>query len=679
MGEREWLEPNGLGGFASGTVGGERTRRYHALLLADGGTGGGAERERLVLVDGLEVQVETSAGRWWLSRQRYFPPGEADGPGHGSLEAFEPEPWPRWTYRLADGTVLVHELTARHGTDQVVLSWSVVAGGPAALAARLFVSGRSYHALHHENGSLRMEPLVSEPGRLHLRTYDGLPTVGFWHNGVYRHDPHWYRSFDYVEEQARGLDHLGDLASPGVLQFQLAPGRDALLLLGVLDGTDPPPLGGHGSALRSHGTVAADALDADALDAEVRALRRCEAERRGRLGPALHRAADSYLVRRGGRPTILAGYPWFTDWGRDTFIALRGLCVATGRLDDALAILLRWTEWLSEGLLPNRIPDHGATPEYNSVDAALWYVVAVYETACALALRDGVGPPRCPAPLVDAVEQILTGYLRGTRHRVGATGDGLLAAGTHGLQLTWMDAKVGDWVVTPRIGKPVEVQALWLNALWVGAALETPSRPRWQELYDRGRRTFQQRFWNPRAGALYDVVDEDRVAGRVDPRLRPNQLLAVAGLPVALVDGARARSIVELVERELVTPGGLRTLGPGEEGYRGRYEGDMWARDGAYHQGTVWPWLLAPFVEAWVAVRGSTADAERASWQEADRRFIAPLRERVGCLGVGHLPELFDGDPPHLPRGCPFQAWSLAALLWLEHLRRRSAEGARSG
>ena len=392
---------------------------------------------------------------------------------------------------------------------------------------------------------------------------------------------------------------------------------------------------------------------------------RSEGVRRASFPTPLHRAADAYVIERqaGEGKTIIAGYPWFTDWGRDTFIALRGLCLAAGRLDDARAILLRWAAVVSGGMLPNRFPDRGAAPEYNSVDAALWYVVAVYEYLEA-AERHGAPSRQERRQLVEAVEAILAGHAAGTRYQIGVTSDGLLAAGEPGVQLTWMDAKIGDWVVTPRIGKPVDIQALWLNALWIGAQLGLPSASRWRDLLARVRPSFVERFWDPQRRRLHDVVDVDHRSGTVDPAFRPNQILAVGGLPLPILEGERARAVVDAVEAHLVTPLGLRSLAPSESDYRPSYSGSMRDRDSAYHQGTVWPWLMGPFVEAWIRVRGGTAAAK----QEARRRFVAPLRAHLEEAGVGHVSEVASADAPHAVGGCPFQAWSTGELLRLEEL-----------
>jgi predicted glycogen debranching enzyme len=364
------------------------------------------------------------------------------------------------------------------------------------------------------------------------------------------------------------------------------------------------------------------------------------------------------VVRRGRGSTLIAGYPWFTDWGRDTFIALRGLCLATGRLTDARSILVEWAGLVSEGMLPNRFVDHGGAAEYNTIDASLWFVIAVHDYLAAMARRRLKVPAQDRRALEDAVRAILAGHIQGTRYGIRATEDGLLAGGEPGVQLTWMDAKVGDWVVTPRIGKPVEIQALWLNALRVAEWFTEEFRPR----YDRGAATFAERFWNGEWGYLHDVIDADHEAGKVDPSFRPNQIFAIGGLPFQLLDGPRARQVVDAVEQVLWTPLGLRTLAPGSWGYRPVYAGDMLARDGAYHQGTVWPWLLGPFVEAWVRVRGNSVEARH----EARQRFLDPLLAHLNEAGLGHISEIADADAPHTPRGCPFQAWSMGEALRLQ-------------
>jgi predicted glycogen debranching enzyme len=634
----EWLEADGLGGYASGTVSGVRTRRYHALLL----TAVTPPTGRFVLVNGFDAWVETAAGRFAISSQRYAP-DVLHPDGASRIVSFEADPWPRWVHRLPDGTEVEQEIFAVKGSSVVAVAWRARGRGAktAKLEVRPFLSGRDYHSLHHENGAFRFAPEAAGGGRLVWSPYDGLPRILSLSNGEYAHAPQWNRNFLYLEERERGLDDLEDLASPGTLRFDLARG-EAVWILGAE---------GHVGTSMPAGVPAEKC---------IAALRAAETKRRAAFSTPLDRAADAYVVKRRTGRTLVAGYPWFTDWGRDTFIAMRGLCLATGRLDVAREIVLEWAGAVSEGMLPNRFPDRGEKPEFNSVDASLWFVVAADETLAACERAREPVPAKERRAIESAIDAILEGYSKGTRFGIRADADGLLACGEPGWQLTWMDAKIGDWVVTPRTGKPVEVQALWLNSLAVGARREK----RWQAALDRGRESFAERFWNDGGGFLHDVVDVDHRKGAVDSRLRPNQLFAIGGLPLQLVEGYRARRVVDACEAKLWTPLGPRSLAPGESGYSGCCKGNPHERDGTYHQGTVWPWLAGAFVEAWVRVRGGKPDAKR----EARERFLEPLREQLDVAGIGHLPEIADADPPHRPRGCPFQAWSLGEFARLDRV-----------
>ncbi|HTP98833.1 MAG TPA: amylo-alpha-1,6-glucosidase [Casimicrobiaceae bacterium] len=614
-GALEWLEADGNGGFASGTVAGYRTRRYHALLLAATSPPTG----RVALVNGVEAWLDSPAGPLPLSTQHYGP--DVVYPrGMDHVAAFAPEPWPQWTFRFADGTTIQHEIFAARGADGVVLSWRRTGGGGATLHVRPLLSGRDYHALMRENASFDFTARTRD-GNVAWRPYAGLPGVAALSTGAYAHQPTWYRNFLYAKEAERGLDCIEDLGAPGVFTFDLSAGEAFLTLR------------------------AGDAIGDDARVAALR-LRGSEKARRAALS-AHDRAAEAFIVRRGTGRTIIAGYPWFTDWGRDTFVAMRGLVLARKRFDVAERILVDWAAQVSEGMLPNRFPDAGAKPQFNAVDASLWFVVVAYEF---MALASPANKVR--AALVDAAAAILDGYSRGTRYGIAADGDGLLACGEPGTQLTWMDARVGDACITPRIGKPVEVQALWINALRAAGA-------RFATQADRAQVAFTRRFWNPVGSCLYDVVDVDHAPGRVAPAVRPNQIFAVGGLPHALLEGGKAAAVVDAVEKDLVTPTGVRTLGRSDADYQPHYQGGVAQRDGAYHQGTAWPWLMGAFVEAWLRVHGDAPERKA----EARARFVAPLAAHVGDPGLGHLFEIADGDPPHTPRGCPFQAWSLGELL----------------
>ena len=620
----EWLEPDGFGGFASGTVNTIRTRRYHGLLLAATTPPTG----RVMLVNGFEAWLDTPSGRVDLSAQRYD--GDVIHPrGDQHITAFTHEPWPTWTYDIGDGGQLRQEIVALPERPLTCVRWTFIGDASGVvLHVRPLLSGRDYHSLQRENDAINLSTRVAGE-RLSWHTYSDQPVVRCVTNGQWEQSPAWYRQFLYSAERERGLDCIEDLASPGTLHFRFDRGP-ALWLMST-----------------------SELPDLESLDRGLTA----ECDRRNGFASPLLRAADAYLVARGAGLTIVAGYPWFTDWGRDTFIAMRGLCLATGRLDEARDILLEWAATVSEGMLPNRFPDGGSAPEYNSVDASLWFVVSTGELLSLTEQRPEILTPFDRWRLEQATIAVIEGLAGGTRYGIRCEPDGLLACGVPGVQLTWMDAKVGDRVITPRIGKPVEVQALWINALAAGARISR----RWQRTLDRAQQAFADRFWNSAAGCLYDVIDADHVPGRVDALIRPNQVFAVGGLPFTVLTGERARQVVDTVEAHLLTPVGLRTLSPDAPGYVARYEGDSATRDAAYHQGTAWPWLLAAFVDAWLEVRGNSS----AALAEARARFLPPLTAHLSDAGLGHVSEIVDADPPFCPRGCPFQAWSLGELIRL--------------
>ncbi len=629
----EWLEPDGLGGFASGTVSTRRTRRYHAWLLA----AKTPPTSRYVLVNGGDVWLESEHAAAFLSSQHYAP-NVITPECVPTRESFGIDPWPTWVFQLPDGTRIRQELFAVHGMPQTVMRWTLLDGGPQSSFLRLnvrpFFSGRDYHALHHENPNFHFAPQVE--GRvLRWSPYPGVPPVEALTNGRYIHEPLWYRNFLYTAERDRGLDFLEDLAAPGLFRWDLH--AEPAVLVWTAQPERPSP--------RS----AADPLTVASELAEL------EQQRRAQFASPQHRAADAYVVQRGKERTLIAGYPWFTDWGRDTFISMRGLCLATRRFELAEQILLAWSNRISEGMVPNRFPDFGQAPEYNSVDASLWYVIAVADFFRFAESEPYAIDHATRRRLETAVGEILRGYAAGTRYGIRMDFDSLIAAGEPGVQLTWMDAKVGDWVVTPRIGKPVEIQALWLNALHAFQHLS----PDYESWFRAGVDSFRRRFWNPARQCLLDVIDCDHVPERVDNSIRANQIFAVGGLPLVLLPTFEARAVVDCVQAELWTPWGLRTLAPSDPAYHGRYRGGIRERDAAYHQGTVWPWLAGPFIEAWLRVFGNSLEGR----QLARDQFVKPLEQHLGLIGLGHLPELADGDAPQAPGGCPFQAWSLGEYL----------------
>ncbi len=616
---REWLETNGLGSFAMGTVAGAATRRYHALLCA-------ATRPpvgRMVLVNRLEETAVVDGSPYDLSTNFY--PGAVHPEGFRAIVGFRLDPWPTWTLR-AGGALIERSLFMPHGRQMTVVSWRLVESAGGASRARLFVkpmiSGRDYHALHYENEVLRRDVDIAE-GLVTMRPYHGVPAIYLHHNGLFRARPDWYRRFEYPVELERGLDGHEDLFTPGELQLDLVPDVDAVAIFSVEPAGEPL----RPSELRHEERVRRGAL-----------LSGCD----GDLERQLRLAAEKFLVRRGEHRSVVAGYPWVTDWGRDTFLSLPGLALATGWTALARELLLAWARTVQGGLIPNRFPDAGE-PEYTSVDAPLWFVLA------ARRFLDRGEDDEAQARLYAAVRAIVDGLLDGTPI-ASIDDDGLVHAHAPGVALTWMYARVGDWCVTQRAGKPVEVQALWVAALEATAHLFTADDPDYaRELADRAawaRSSFAATFWDDERGWLCDVVD----GKSRDATLRPNQLYAL-GLTTPLVDQARAERVLSVCERELVTPVGLRTRARGD-GYQGRIIGDQRARDAAYHEGTVWPFLFGIYADACQRVRGRVPNG-----------LLDGLRAHLYGDGLGELAEIFDGDPPHHPRGCPAQAWSVAEAL----------------
>jgi predicted glycogen debranching enzyme len=638
----EWLEADGLGGFASGTTSGIPTRRYHTLLSVSKNP----PTERVTLLNNVEVTCivtskanDTAPQRYSLSTFRYAP-DTLHPEGVSYLQEFSDAPFPTWRYLLPTGQTITLELFVPRERPAIFMRWSATGDAldTVTLHIRPLCSGRDLHAVHKVNTTCSRHAIQRE-SRWYLRAYESLPEIFFAASGSFIPDQQWFYNFSYATDTARGYSDTEDLFSPGYFAID-ALTKPAYLICGT--------------AHRGEAALAPK----ERAEAAYERVRAFELEQRTHTPSRFHRAAQSYLVRRGTGLSIIAGYPWFTDWGRDTCISVRGLCIAQKKFKEAYEVLSTWMHATNQGMLPNRFIDQSGEAEFNSVDASLWFVVAVYELITAhQASTTQVLSGEALRELTVAVEVILSAYNQGTRYGIRSDHDGLLTAGAAGVQLTWMDAKYGDYVVTPRSGKPVELQALWINALTIGAQLLPQSSARWNELLTRAQKSFTDKFWNSARNALYDVIDIDNVLGSTDARIRPNQLFAIGGLPFACVDAQRGKAILSVVERELLTPAGLRTLSPHEKGYAGYYEGDEGRRCFAYHQGTVWPWLLGAFIEGWVRVRGSDALAK----QEAYERFIVPLVHTLTC--DGHIPEIADGDAPHHYKGSPFQAWSLAEFL----------------
>lgn len=647
--EREWLVANALGGYASGTVADLNTRRYHGLLMAALAPPLG----RTLLVAKVDVTVRYAGADYPLFSNE-FADGTVTPRGCLHLESFHLENGtPVWRYALADA-LIEKRVLMRHGHNTTYLHFRVLrAGGPLEFQMRPLCAYRDYHAHGHGGGNFGMHEVADG---FEIAAFDGARPYRVTCPGArFTPEPGWYWRFKHRAETERGLDDTEDLFCPGFFELSIKPGGGATLTASTEDGKQE----NFATAARKHGRQ---------CDAILAALPAGAPDWIAQLALA----ADQFIVERhrDGRPagkTVIAGYPWFGDWGRDTMIALPGLTLALSRFELAADILRTFAAHLSEGMLPNRFPDGGQPPEYNTVDATLWYFHAIDQ------YTRRSGDAALAMELYPALADIVDWHQRGTRYGIKAdVQDGLLAAGTPGMQLTWMDARIGDWVVTPRIGKPVEVNALWHNALCVMADLsqrlgKKKEAARYRDASARARAGFA-RFWNADAGCLYDVIDgpagdPGADGGNRDGSLRPNQIFAVS-LPHSPLGKQQQKSVVDACARALLTSHGLRTLAPG---YAPRYLGDPRQRDAAYHQGTVWAWLLGPFADAHYRVYGDSAAA---------RSFLEPIGLHLAHGCTGSVSEIFDAEPPFTPRGCFAQAWSVAEVLraWLDLRAARPSE-----
>ena len=625
----EWLEADGLGGFASGTVDGVRTRRHHAVLLASP-----ANLPPIVLVNGCDTWLETPEGRIALTSQHYLP-DVLHPDGASRIVAFEYEPWPRWTLRPMEGLDVVHELLVPSGLGVVALSWRLwhVPGrrsraGRIGLRVRPLLSGRAMDVLHRENDAFHFGA-HEEQSAVTWHPYAALPAITALTNGAYTHAPDWYRSFLLAGDRDAGLDHVEDLAAPGEFQFDLTRGEAVLLLVA---GTATEAM----AELPSHG----------APEAALAELRRIERRRRPDTG-RLESAAEAYVIAGEDRQAVMPHYPGRPGVTRETLAAVRGLCLATGQLDDARAILLDAADAIEGALASHGDP---AAPCFEAADLPLWFALAAFEFLATIDRRRRRVVARQRRRLLDTVSAVLDHAGSGVDPGLRLDDDGLLTVGTPGSAPTWMNARRDGVPVTPRVGKPVEIEALWLTVLRLAGDVW----PRWDAVHQRGRTAFRDRFWDSDAGHLADVIDVDHVPGTRDTRLRPNQLLAVGGLPFGLLDDERARRVVEVVEQRLWTRLGPRTLAPATPDYAGSCEDDALA-----HQGAAAPWLAGAFIEAWVRVNGGTREVRA----EARARFLHPLVHHLDEAGLGHMSERADGDPPHAPRGVRFHAHGLAEAL----------------
>jgi predicted glycogen debranching enzyme len=635
--ELEWLETNGLGGWSGSSLPGCNTRRYHGLLMA----AIKSPANRMLLLSKLDETLLLDGKSYDLATNDY---GDAVSPsGFQYMSSFEKDLFPEWIYDVA-GIRLRKTIAMVYGENTTLIRYEVLkSAGAFTLQLLPLIAARGYHELQHAYNNIFWD-VDFKDGLFHNKPFEGAPDIFISIPGAdFQSKNKWYYRFCYAKEKYRGLDFEEDLFNHGIFYVELKDGDSLHIMISTEDPT---------------GKIPASLFEIEKnrkfslLNGVVGGLQR-----------QLTLAADQFIVRRDivdsldsskilSLKTVIAGYHWFTDWGRDTMISLPGLCLQTNRREDAKKIISVFGKSASMGMLPNRFQDYNAQPEYNNADATLWYFNAVYAYLQTTNDRNFILNEILPV-----LKNIIEWHFKGTRFNIHVDGDGLLNAGEAGQQLTWMDARIGNWVVTPRMGKPVEIQALWYNALKIFETLllqngETDAADQILLKADQAKKSFAEKFWYVQENYLLDRIDE---RGMPDTSLRPNQLFAIS-LPFHLIEGAKAKSIMDIVRSKLYTPVGLRSLTPDNPAYQGHYGGNQFERDSAYHQGTVWSWLLGAYVEAGFKTFG---EEFRPEAQEIIDRFTFHLNE--GC--IGNVSEIFDADAPHSPRGCVAQAWSVAEIL----------------
>jgi len=620
----EWLETNGLGGYAGSTVSGAHSRKYHGLLIAAMNPPMG----RMALVTKLDETIVLNNVRYELGTNQY--PGAIHPTGYRFLKSFQRDLFPEFVYAV-EGVEIRKTIVAVHGENTVLVLYEVLEA-PARFTFELMplYSTRDFHWLSHANDYIG-RPYLFEDGTFRTVNYFGCPEFFISvPKSRFVEQQGWYYNFEYSVEESRGVDFREDLYTHGSFHVPLRKGSK----LGVILSTENPA-----------------GRDAFALMREEK-KRREKSIKSFATRPLLRRlvlAADQFIVKRGDLNTIVAGYHWFGDWGRDTMIALPGLCLVTGRYADAKKILQAFAKYMSDGMLPNRFPDYQERPDYNTIDATLWFFHAIYKyyqyTKDTAFVRE----------ILPVLTASIEWHYKGTRYNIHVDPeDELLQGGEEGVQLTWMDAKTGNWVVTPRRGKPVEINALWYNALRIMSYFsellaDTSKATDYAAKAQRVSDSFNAAFWNDEQQCLYDYIEN----GEPNADIRPNQLYALS-LSFPLLSRERGARVVDVVTKHLLTPRGLRSLSPEHKDYRAVYGGDVWYRDGAYHQGTVWSFLLGAYIDALIYTTGEKAQAGIVIHE-----FLHHLDE--AC--VGSVSEIFDGKAPHLPRGCAAQAWGVGEVL----------------
>ena len=635
--QMEWLETNGLGGWSGSSLSGCNTRRYHGLLMA----AIHPPAERMLLVSKLDETILLDGNRYELGTNDY---GDVIFPkGFLYLSSFRKDFFPEWIYEVA-GIRIRKTITMVKDENTTLIRYEILKSEKKfTLELRPLVAARGYHQLQHSQTNIFWN-VDFHKGLFHNQPFEGAPNIYISVPGSsWQPVLKWYYKFNYLQEKYRGLDFEEDLFNHGFFSVELKDGDALDIIISTEDPSGKNP----------------ETLFEIEKDRKMSLITGFP----GNILRNLVLAADQFIVNRetppekaGGSPialkTVIAGYHWFTDWSRDTMISLPGLCLQTGRYEDAKKILAVFAKSVSMGMLPNRFRDNNEPPEYNNADGTLWYFNAVYSYLQKTNDQDFI-----LYEILPVLKDIIEWHFKGTRYNIHVDQDGLLYAGETGQQLTWMDARIGDWVVTPRMGKPVEIEALWYNALKIFEQLltlhgEADLAEKIRVKSELTKKSFEEKFWYAEGNYLYDNIDEH---GNPDPTLRPNQVFAIS-LPFNLLDGDKARGVLEILQTKLYTPVGLRSISPDDHRYKGHYGGSLFERDSAYHQGPVWSWLLGPFIEAKIKILGDTFRPEALAMID---HFAYHLNE--GC--IGSVAEIFDGDAPHHPRGCVAQAWGVAEIL----------------
>lgn len=627
--KKEWLVTNGIGGYASSTVIGCNTRRYHGLLIA-------AMKPpvaRTVLVSKLEEIVKRDGEYFFLSTNKY--PNTLSPKGFVHAESFSLEPFPKTVFR-ADGLSIEKEVFMVYGENTTVVTYSLKSDEEVTFSLSPLVVCRDFHWEMREASSF-FNNVDNKNGHIVMKPFEHMPEVHIRADGMeYKDFKIWYKDMEHEEEQNRGLGFQEDLFNPGKFSISFIGEKKISVILSDKD------ISGYD----------ADKLRAKELKRQKLFLK--TAGCKDDMDKALVLAADKFIVRKKGNlRTIIAGYHWFCDWGRDTMISLPGLTLTTKRYDDAKKTLMAFGHSMNKGLIPNLFTDFKGIPCYNTMDASLWFIYAGY-----LYYKETADDEFLAEKLLPWFEKIYKNYVKGTLFGIKVDSDGLVRGGDEDSQLTWMDVKVGKHVVTKRYGKPVEVNALWYNALNILHELtdDKKKKAEYAAMIMKVKSSFNEKFWNEKKKCLYDVVHSD---SNKDASIRPNQIFAVS-LKFSVLDKEKERAVFEKVKKELYTPLGLRTLSKKSPHYKGRYEGNQMTRDHAYHQGTAWGWLIGPYIDAYLKVNGD----DEAAIKEAGT-LLAPFYAQLRDHGIGGISEIFDGDPPHMPRGCINQAWSVAEVLRL--------------